>query len=123
MCVHGAGTQLLSTTIGAKEYVESEFTKVEADVILPNKDLFPSAITLPDFLWAFGMLRSRAFSRLRGENLALVPLADLVRSSLFQVIQLDETYNLLNIITEILVSLCGPYIDLPKIILPLSSHK
>ncbi|XP_042381226.1 fructose-bisphosphate aldolase-lysine N-methyltransferase, chloroplastic-like [Zingiber officinale] len=75
------GTQLLSTTIGAKDYVESEFTKVEGEVILPNKDLFPSAITLPDFLWAFGMLRSRAFSRLRGENLALVPLADLINHS------------------------------------------
>ncbi|WOK96828.1 hypothetical protein Cni_G05536 [Canna indica] len=72
------GTQLLSTTVGAKEYVESEFTKIEAEVILPNKHLFPSAITSLDFLWAFGMLRSRAFSRLRGENLALVPLADLI---------------------------------------------
>nr|XP_018684034.1 PREDICTED: fructose-bisphosphate aldolase-lysine N-methyltransferase, chloroplastic-like isoform X2 [Musa acuminata subsp. malaccensis] len=75
------GTQLLSTTMGAKEYVESEFVKAEAEVILPNKHLFPSAITSLDFLWAFGMLRSRAFSHGRGENLALVPLADLINHS------------------------------------------
>ncbi|CAL9774492.1 unnamed protein product [Musa acuminata subsp. burmannicoides] len=70
-CSYGKGTQLLSTTMGAKEYVESEFVKAEAEVILPNKHLFPSAITSLDFLWAFGMLRSRAFSHGRGENLVL----------------------------------------------------
>ncbi|XP_010258272.1 PREDICTED: ribulose-1,5 bisphosphate carboxylase/oxygenase large subunit N-methyltransferase, chloroplastic isoform X2 [Nelumbo nucifera] len=69
------GTQLLSTTLGVKEYVQSEFLKVEEEVILPNKHLFPS-ITPDDFLWAFGILRSRAFSR--GQNLVLVPPADLV---------------------------------------------
>ncbi|KAJ0988277.1 hypothetical protein J5N97_006633 [Dioscorea zingiberensis] len=72
------GTQLLSTTLGVKEYVQSEFLKVENDVILPNRDIFPSTITYDDFLWAFGILRSRAFSRLRGENLVLIPLADLI---------------------------------------------
>lgn len=74
-----AGTQLLSTTMGVKEYVQSEFLKVEEEIILPNKQLFPSPITLDDFFWAFGILRSRAFSRLRGQNLVLIPLADLVR--------------------------------------------
>lgn len=73
---------MLSTTLGVKEYVQSEFLKVENEVILPNKNIFPSTITFDDFLWAFGMLRSRAFSRLRGENLVLIPLADLVRSLL-----------------------------------------
>lgn len=73
-----SGTQLLSTTEGVKEYVESEFQKVEAEIILPNKQLFPSPITLDDFFWAFGILRSRAFSRLRGQNLVLIPMADLV---------------------------------------------
>lgn len=75
------GTQLLSTTIGVKEYVQSEFLKVEEEIILPNKQLFPSPITLDDFLWAFGILRSRAFSRLRGQNLVLIPLADLINHS------------------------------------------
>lgn len=73
-----AGTQLLSTTMGVKEYVQSEFQKVEEEIILPNKQLFPSRITLDDFFWAFGILRSRAFSRLRGQSLVLIPLADFV---------------------------------------------
>ncbi|KAF3431503.1 hypothetical protein FNV43_RR26234 [Rhamnella rubrinervis] len=75
------GTQLLSTTDGVKEYVQSEFLKVEAEIILPNKQLFPSPITLEDFFWAFGILRSRAFSRLRGQNLVLIPMADLINHS------------------------------------------
>lgn len=71
---------MLSTTLGVKEYVQSEFEKVEEEVILPNKKLFPFPITCDDFLWAFGILRSRAFSRLRGQNLVLIPIADLVCS-------------------------------------------
>lgn len=72
------GTQLLSTTFGVKEYVQSEFTKVEDEVILPNKHLFSETITAADFLWAFGILRSRVFSRLRGDKLVLIPFADLI---------------------------------------------
>ncbi|CAK9183730.1 unnamed protein product [Ilex paraguariensis] len=75
------GTQLFSTTLGVKEYVQSEFLKVEEEILLPNQQLFPSSITLDDFLWAFGILRSRAFSRLRGQNLVLIPLADLINHS------------------------------------------
>lgn len=65
-----------------KEYVKNEFMKLEKDIILPNKRLFPSPVTLDEFLWAFGILRSRAFSRLRNENLVVIPLADLVRRNL-----------------------------------------
>ncbi|POO03485.1 Rubisco LSMT methyltransferase [Trema orientale] len=75
------GTQLLSTTLGVKEYVENEFKKLEEEVILPNKQLFPSPITMDDFFWAFGILRSRAFSRLRGQNLVLIPLVDFINHS------------------------------------------
>ncbi|XP_039065332.1 fructose-bisphosphate aldolase-lysine N-methyltransferase, chloroplastic-like [Hibiscus syriacus] len=75
------GTQLLSTTMGVKEYVRNEFLNVEEEIILPNKQLFPSPITLDDFFWAFGILRSRAFSRLHGQNLVLIPLADLINHS------------------------------------------
>ncbi|XP_074336067.1 ribulose-1,5 bisphosphate carboxylase/oxygenase large subunit N-methyltransferase, chloroplastic [Apium graveolens] len=75
------GTQLLSTTVGAKDYVKSEFLRVEEEIILPNQKLFPFSITVEDFLWAFGILRSRAFSRLRGQNLVLIPLADLINHS------------------------------------------
>ncbi|KAF5745460.1 Rubisco methyltransferase family protein [Tripterygium wilfordii] len=75
------GTQLLSTTLGVKEYLQGEFLKVEEEIILPHKQLFPSPITLGDFYWAFAILRSRAFSRLRGQNLVLIPLADLINHS------------------------------------------
>ncbi|KAL0757579.1 hypothetical protein Bca101_095247 [Brassica carinata] len=72
------GTQLLSNTLGAKEYLENEISKLEQEILKPNKDMFPSGITLDDFIWAFGILRSRAFSRLRGQDLVLIPLADLI---------------------------------------------
>ncbi|KAE8023210.1 hypothetical protein FH972_008936 [Carpinus fangiana] len=75
------GTQLLSTTLSVKEYVQNEFLKVEEEIISPHKQIFPSPITLDDFFWAFGILRSRAFSRLRGQNLVLIPLADLINHS------------------------------------------
>ncbi|CAL5074362.1 unnamed protein product [Urochloa decumbens] len=75
------GTQLLSTTVGVKEYVQSEFESVEAQIINVNKDLFPGTITSDDFLWAFGVLRSRVFPELRGDKLALIPFADLVNHS------------------------------------------
>ncbi|XP_027346229.1 ribulose-1,5 bisphosphate carboxylase/oxygenase large subunit N-methyltransferase, chloroplastic [Abrus precatorius] len=75
------GTQLLSTTLSVKEYVQSEFRRLEEDIILPNKQLFPFPITLDDFFWAFGILRSRAFSRLRNENLVVIPFADLINHS------------------------------------------
>ncbi|KAI7733307.1 hypothetical protein M8C21_008512 [Ambrosia artemisiifolia] len=75
------GTQLLSTTLSVKEYVKNEFLQVQAQVILPNKQLFPFPVTLDDFIWAFGILRSRAFSRLRGQNLVLIPMADLINHS------------------------------------------
>ncbi|XP_047959994.1 ribulose-1,5 bisphosphate carboxylase/oxygenase large subunit N-methyltransferase, chloroplastic [Salvia hispanica] len=75
------GTQLLSTTLSVKEYVKNEFLNVEKEIILPNKQLFPLPITLDDFFWAFGMLRSRAFS-LRSQNLVIVPFADLINHSM-----------------------------------------
>ncbi|XP_020204815.1 ribulose-1,5 bisphosphate carboxylase/oxygenase large subunit N-methyltransferase, chloroplastic [Cajanus cajan] len=75
------GTQLLNTTLSVKEYVQNEFRRLEEEIILPNKNLFPSPITLDDFFWAFGILRSRAFSRLRNENLVVIPLADLINHS------------------------------------------
>ncbi|XP_021747145.1 fructose-bisphosphate aldolase-lysine N-methyltransferase, chloroplastic-like [Chenopodium quinoa] len=75
------GSQLLNTTLGVKELVANEFAKLEEEVIVPNKRLFPFDITLDDFLWAFGMLRSRAFTRLEGQSLVLIPMADLINHS------------------------------------------
>jgi [ribulose-bisphosphate carboxylase]/[fructose-bisphosphate aldolase]-lysine N-methyltransferase len=80
MFLSPAGTQLLSTTMGVKDYVQGEFDSVQAEIINANKDLFPESVTCDDFLWAFGVLRSRVFPELRGEKLALIPFADLVSS-------------------------------------------
>jgi [ribulose-bisphosphate carboxylase]-lysine N-methyltransferase len=81
--ISSTGTQLLSTTLGVKSYLRREFLKVEEEILVPHKQLFPSPVTLDDFSWAFGILRSRSFSRLRGQNLVLIPLADLVSSFFF----------------------------------------
>ncbi|CAN6484500.1 unnamed protein product [Victoria cruziana] len=75
------GTQLLNTTLSVKEYVENEFSKAHEEIVKPHHHVFPQSITLDDFLWAFGILRSRAFSQHRGENLVLIPLADLINHS------------------------------------------
>ena len=82
------GSQLLNTTLGVKELVANEFAKLEEEVIIPYKRLFPFDVTLNDFFWAFGILRSRAFTHLEGQSLVLIPLADLVNSifSLFYII-------------------------------------
>lgn len=69
---------MLNTTLGVKELVANEFAKLEEEVLVPHKQLFPFDVTQDDFFWAFGMLRSRAFTRLEGQSLVLIPLADLV---------------------------------------------
>lgn len=79
------GSQLLNTTLGVKDLVANEFAKLEEEVIVPHKRLFPFDITLEDFFWAFGILRSRAFTRLEGQSLVLIPLADLVSSLLISI--------------------------------------
>ncbi|CAA6658739.1 unnamed protein product [Spirodela intermedia] len=65
----------------SQRFLRSEFLKVEEDILLPYKRVFPSPITFEDFVWAFGILRSRTFSGLSGENLILTPVADLVNHS------------------------------------------
>ncbi|KAK3440784.1 hypothetical protein EUGRSUZ_B01051 [Eucalyptus grandis] len=59
-----------------KEHVESQYHKVKEEIISRHVQLFPSSITLDGFLWAFIMLRSRAFSHFRGQ-LVMLPLVDL----------------------------------------------
>lgn len=75
------GSQLLNTTLGVKELVANEFAKLEEEVIIPHKRLFPFDIKLNDFFWAFGILRSRAITRLQGQSLVLIPMADLINHS------------------------------------------
>ncbi|KAL5079428.1 hypothetical protein RYX36_007849 [Vicia faba] len=54
--------------------MKNECLKLEQETILPNKRLFPTPVTLDDFFWAFGILRLKAFSRLRNENLVIIPM-------------------------------------------------
>ncbi|MCO5554003.1 hypothetical protein L7F22_007529 [Adiantum nelumboides] len=73
------GTQLLGSISGYHQHVESEYATVMQEIITPNPQLFDqSEFTRESFLWAFGILRSRTFPPLTGDDLALVPLADLV---------------------------------------------
>ncbi|KAL2653570.1 hypothetical protein R1flu_021698 [Riccia fluitans] len=73
------GTQLLGSTLAFKQYVQNEFERIRIEVLAPYMALFdPSVFTMEAFSWAFGILRSRTFAPLTGEDLALVPLADFV---------------------------------------------
>lgn len=73
---------MLGSVAGYVDYVEKEFNKLFQDVIQANPEIFdPNVFTLEAFLWVFGILRSRTFVPLTGNDLALVPFADLVISS------------------------------------------
>ena len=73
------GTQLLGSVAGYLEFLESEFTGLSEQVFEPNSEIFdPEVYTYEAFRWAFGILRSRTFAPLIGDDLALVPIADLV---------------------------------------------
>eukprot|EP00898_Chlorokybus_atmophyticus_P003486 jgi/Chlat1/4138/Chrsp269S00809 len=72
------GSQLLSSAEGYRDYVRSEFDQLQAGVFAARPDLFDSStFTYDNLLWAFGILRSRVFPPLDGDNIALVPLVDL----------------------------------------------
>lgn len=73
------GTQLLGSVVGYFEFLQNEYNKLAEEVLEPNPNLFdPEIFTFDAFKWAFGILRSRSFPPLTGEDLALVPVADLV---------------------------------------------
>lgn len=73
------GTQLLGSVVGYFEFLQNEYNKLAEEVLEPNATLFnPEVFTFEAFRWAFGILRSRSFPPLTGEDLALVPVADLV---------------------------------------------
>mgnify|MGYP002775787807 FL=1 len=77
---HIIGTQIIGSILGYRQHVESEYKKLLEETIIPNPRLFDESVfTFEAFLWAFGILRSRTFPPLTGDDLALVPLADLVK--------------------------------------------
>ncbi|GAB4840052.1 hypothetical protein Ancab_020761 [Ancistrocladus abbreviatus] len=65
---------------------------------------------MDDFFWAFGMLRSRAFTRLSGQSLVLIPLTDLINHSPNIMIE-DYAWEIKGaglFSRDLLFSLCSP---------------
>lgn len=63
-----------------RAFFGGKFQEVEAAVMEADRSLFPADVFTEDaFLWAVAVVRSRVHAPLDGDQLALVPLADLVR--------------------------------------------
>ncbi|CAD7701616.1 unnamed protein product [Ostreobium quekettii] len=74
-----AGTQLMASCEGYREYFSQRFVELEAGVFKKYPELFPSNVfTLEAWKWAVGTVRAQVHPPLEGESLALVPVADLV---------------------------------------------
>ena len=62
-----------------RAFFSGKFQEVEAAVLDPDRALFPADVFTEDaFLWAVAVVRCRVHAPLEGDQLALVPLADLV---------------------------------------------
>ncbi|CAI7797033.1 unnamed protein product [Closterium sp. NIES-54] len=77
------GTQVLALQQQYAEYIAAEHQAVLDAVVLPNPALFPdpSRFSLAAFTWAFALLRARSFPPFSRDDIALVPLLDLVSHS------------------------------------------
>lgn len=63
-----------------RHFFEGKYAELEEQLFANYRDVFPSEVyTLDGFLWAVATVRSRVHSPLDGDDVALVPLADLVR--------------------------------------------
>ncbi|KAK9918129.1 hypothetical protein WJX75_001458 [Coccomyxa subellipsoidea] len=79
------GTQLLSSVQGYRQFFEAKHAELEEQLFAAHRNAFPPhSHELDDFLWAVATVRSRVHSPLDGEDVALVPLADLVQHSKVQ---------------------------------------
>ncbi|EFN56770.1 hypothetical protein CHLNCDRAFT_8187, partial [Chlorella variabilis] len=75
------GSQVLGTVQGYRAYFQQRFDQLQAEVFGPNSQAFdPIVFNFDAFLWAACTVRARAHPPLDGGNIALVPLADMVRS-------------------------------------------
>ena len=64
-----------------RAFFSSKFQEVEATVMEADRVLFSAEVFTEDaFLWAVAVVRCRVHAPLDGDQLALVPLADLVRT-------------------------------------------
>jgi len=71
------GTQLLHSVQGYRDFFTRRYEQLEA-VFAPNPQVFPSNVfTYESFLWAACTVRARTHAPLDGEDVALVPVADL----------------------------------------------
>ncbi|CAI6008462.1 unnamed protein product [Closterium sp. NIES-65] len=77
------GTQVLALQQQYAEYIAAEHQAALDAVVLPNPALFPdpSRFSLAAFTWAFALLRARSFPPFSRDDVALVPLLDLVSHS------------------------------------------
>ncbi len=64
----------------SRAFFSGKFGEVEAAVLEAHRELFPADVFAEAaFLWAVAVVRCRVHAPLEGDQLALVPLADLVR--------------------------------------------
>ncbi|CAI5487550.1 unnamed protein product [Closterium sp. Naga37s-1] len=77
------GTQVLALQQQYAEYIASEHQAALEAIVLPNPALFPAPerFSLAAFTWAFALLRARSFPPFSRDDVALVPLLDLVSHS------------------------------------------
>jgi hypothetical protein len=62
-----------------RQFFEAKHAELEEQLFAAHRNAFPPhSHELDDFLWAVATVRSRVHSPLDGEDVALVPLADLV---------------------------------------------
>lgn len=77
------GTQLFTNAAGYDSYVRGTYGALASSVMAANPSVFPEDVfTEEAFLWAFGILRSRALPPVdQGDGIALVPGLDLANHS------------------------------------------
>lgn len=77
------GTQLLTNAGGYDSYVRGTYQTLSESAFSTNPEVFPPEVfTEQGFLWAFGILRSRALPPVdQGDAIALVPGLDLANHS------------------------------------------
>ena len=65
-----------------RAYFQQRFEQLQTELLVPNPAAFdPAVFTLDAFLWAACTVRARSHPPLDGRDIALVPLADMVRPS------------------------------------------
>ncbi|CAI5462847.1 unnamed protein product [Closterium sp. Yama58-4] len=77
------GAQVLALQQQYAEYIAAEHQAALDAIVLPNPNLFPdpTCFSLAAFTWAFALLRARSFPPFSRDDVALVPLLDLVSHS------------------------------------------